>query len=73
MSLNVVINGNNVRLSDGTSIKDLLSSKFLRVEKFNLDVEVNGGKVNQKNYNNSLYNLDSITIKINSKLYYLFL
>jgi FkbM family methyltransferase len=67
MSLNVVINGNNVRLSDGTSIKDLLSSKFLRVEKFNLDVEVNGGKVNQKNYNNSLYNLDSITIKINSK------
>ena len=64
-NIDVSINGNNIKIDNGTSVDQILSKKFLKMEKFDCSIEVNGKEVFTKDRKNSLCNGDSIIIKIN--------
>ena len=66
-NVDININGNDVKVNNGISINQILSNKFLKMEKFDCSITVNRKKINHQEYNYNLKNGDSIIIKINGK------
>ena len=65
--INITINGNSVQLKNGSTVNDLLSSKILRLEKYDVRVLLNKVNLSTEHFYKEIPNSSVIDIKIGPK------